>query len=77
MRVRLRDVMLQGVDKDIVVLPVHDAVAVQQKHEELAVDTMLEAWHRVSASGGSAKARIKIDRPHPVKSKLDQLCMLK
>ena len=28
-------------------------------------------------SGGSARARIKIDRPHPVKSKLDQLGMLK
>ena len=34
----LRDVMLQGVDKGIVVLPVHDAVAVQQKHEEWAVE---------------------------------------
>ena len=30
----LRDVMLQGVAKGIVVLPVHDAVAVQQEHEE-------------------------------------------
>jgi hypothetical protein len=29
--------MLQGVDKGIVVLPVHDAVAVQQKHEEWAI----------------------------------------
>jgi hypothetical protein len=63
----LRDVMLQGVDKDIVVLPVHDAVAVQQKHEQWAVDTMLEAWSCAAASGGSARARIKIDRPHPVK----------
>jgi hypothetical protein len=34
----LRDVMLQGVDTDIVVLPVHDAVAVQQKHEQWAVE---------------------------------------
>jgi len=51
------------VDKGIVVLPVHDAVAVQQKHEEWAVVTMLEAWSRVSASGGAAKARVKIDRP--------------
>lgn len=73
----LRDVMLQGVDTDIVVLPVHDAVAVQQNHEQWAVDTMLEAWSRAAASAGSARARIKIDRPHPVKSKLDQLGMLK
>jgi hypothetical protein len=73
----LRDVILQGVDKDIVVLPVHDAVAVQQNHEQWAVDTMLEAWSRAAASAGSARARIKIDRPHPVKSKLHQLGMLK
>ena len=55
--------MLQGVDKGIVVLPVHDAVAVQQKHEEWAIGTMLEAWSRVAASGSSARARVKVDRP--------------
>ena len=59
----LRDVMLQGVDKGVVVLPVHDAVAVQQKHEEWAIGTMLEAWSRVAASGGGARARVKVDRP--------------
>ena len=59
----LRDVMLQGVDKGIVVLPVHDAVAVQQKHEEWAIGTMLEAWSRVVASGGAERARVKVDRP--------------
>ena len=60
----LRDVMLQGLDKGIVVLPVHDAVAVQQKHEEWAIGTMLEAWSRVAASGGGAAgARVKINRP--------------
>ena len=59
----LRDVMLQGVDKGIVVLPVHDAVAVQQKHEDWAIGTMLEAWSRVAASSGAARARIKVDRP--------------
>lgn len=41
----------------------HDAVAVQQEHEQWAVDTMLEAWSRVAASGGSAKARVKVDKP--------------
>jgi hypothetical protein len=45
--------MLQGVDKDIVVLTVRDAVAVQQKHEDWAVDTMLEAWDRVAASSAA------------------------
>ena len=32
---------------------------------------------KVAASGSSARARIKIYRAHPVKSKLDQLAMLK
>jgi hypothetical protein len=59
----LRDVMLQSVDKGIVVLPVHDAVAVQQKHEDWAIGTMLEAWSRVAARSGAARARIKVDRP--------------
>lgn len=34
----LREVMLKGIEKDIVVLPVNDAVAVQQKHESWALD---------------------------------------
>lgn len=55
--------MLQGVGKGIVVLPMRDAVAVQQKHEQWAVDAMLEAWSRVAVSGGSARARVKVDRP--------------
>ena len=45
--------------------------------EQWAAETMLETLSRVAASGGAARARIKIDRPHPVKSKLDQLGMLK
>jgi hypothetical protein len=56
----LRDVMLQGVDEGIVVLPVHDAVAVQQKHEEWAVDAMSEAWDK---HVGFGRARLSVDRP--------------
>ena len=36
----LREVMLQGIEKDIVVLPVHDAVAVKQSDEVWALDAM-------------------------------------
>ena len=56
--------MLQGLEKDIVCLPVHDAVAVSLQHEKWAVDAMLEAWERVvSTSGTRARARLKVDRP--------------
>ena len=42
----LRKVMLEGIKKDIVCLPVHDAVAVQQEHLKWAKETMLECWGR-------------------------------
>ena len=42
----LKNVMLEGVKKDIVCLPVHDAVACEQEHLEWAEDTMLECWDR-------------------------------
>jgi hypothetical protein len=35
---------------------------VQQKHEEWAIGTMLEAWSREAASGGPARAIVKVDR---------------
>ena len=58
----LRQVMLQGMEKDIVCLPVHDAIAVPQQHEKWAVDVMLEAWERVvSTSQSKARARVKVD----------------
>lgn len=57
----LKRVMLEGIKKDIVCLPVHDAVAVQQEHLEWARDTMLECWDR--EVGTSWLARIKVDLP--------------
>ena len=39
----LRQVMLQGMEKDIVCLPVHDAIAVPQLHEQWAMEAMLQA----------------------------------
>jgi hypothetical protein len=40
----LKDVMLEGIKEDIVCLPVHDAVAVQQQHKNWAKEVMLETW---------------------------------
>ena len=57
----LKNVMLEGVKKDIVCLPVHDAVAVQQEHLEWAKDTMLECWDRQMETIGLAS--VKIDLP--------------
>ena len=60
----LKNVMLEGVKKDIVCLPVHDAVAVQQEHLEWAKDTMLECWDRQMETTGLA--RVAVDFPSSV-----------
>ena len=56
----LKDVMLQGVKKDIVCLPVHDAVAVQQQHQAWAKEVMLETWSRYM---DGVKTKVKVDMP--------------
>ena len=56
----LPEVVLKGVEEDIVVLPVHDAVAVQQKHESWALDAMAAAWDE---HVGSGRAKLTVDRP--------------
>ena len=48
----LKNVMLEGVKKDIVCLPVHDAVAIQQQHLDWAEETMLECWDRQMENSG-------------------------
>ena len=57
----LKQVMLEGIKKDIVCLPVHDAVAVQQEHLKWAEETMLECWDRQMETRGLA--RVKVDLP--------------
>ena len=57
----LKQVMLEGIKKDIVCLPVHDAVAVQQEHLKWAEETMLECWDRQMETRGIA--RVKVDLP--------------
>ncbi len=56
----LREIILTGIGKDILVLPVNNAIAVQQKHESWAVDSMLESWDKHIDNG---KTRLKVDRP--------------
>ena len=57
----LKQVMLEGIKKDIVCLPVHDAVAVQQEHLKWVEETMLECWDRQMETSGLA--RVKVDLP--------------
>ena len=57
----LKQVMLEGLKENIVCLPVHDAVAVQQEHLKWAEETMLECWDRQMETG--RLARVKIDLP--------------
>jgi hypothetical protein len=57
----IKDVMLEGVSKGIVALPIHDAVAVQQKHIEWAKKQMLASWSKIT--GTEELARVKIDLP--------------
>jgi hypothetical protein len=58
----LKRVMLEGVSKGIVALPVHDAVAVQQEHADWAQEAMLEGWDQVLGKKGP-KPRLKVDYP--------------
>ena len=60
----LKQVMLEGVDRGIVALPVHDAVAVTQDNAKWAKEAMLRAWFEHANSGGAvARSRVKVDYP--------------
>ena len=56
----LKRVMLEGI-KNIVCLPVHDAVVALQEHLVWAEETMLECWDRHMETSGLA--RVKVDLP--------------
>ena len=56
----LKKVMLEGIKKDIVCLPVHDAVAVQQEHIKWAEETMLECWDREMETSGLAGVKVTL-----------------
>ena len=56
----LKNVILKGIKEDIVCLPVHDAVAVQQQHQNWAKEVMLEAWQ---AHLGGVRTKVKVDLP--------------
>jgi len=48
----IKKVMLEGVRNNIVVLPVHDAVAVQAKHKEWAEKAMIRCWNEIVGFDG-------------------------
>ena len=56
----LKDVMLEGIKDDIVCLPVHDAIAVQQQHQQWAKEVMLETWQAHLDGVGT---KVKVDLP--------------
>ena len=56
----LKDVLLEGIKEDIVCLPVHDAVAVQQKHQNWAKEVMLETWQEHM---DGVRTKVKVDLP--------------
>lgn len=56
----LKNVMLEGIKEDIVCLPVHDAVAVQQQHQDWAKEVMLETWQEHL---GGVETKVKVDLP--------------
>ena len=56
----LKDVMLEGIKEDIVCLPVHDAIAVQQQHQDWAIEVMLETWQEHLKG---VKTKVKVDLP--------------
>ena len=56
----LKDVMLEGIKEDIVCLPVHDAVAVQQQHQDWAREVMLETWQEHL---DGVRTKVKVDLP--------------
>ena len=57
----LKRVLLQGIEKGVVCLPVHDAVAVQQQHADWATEAMSDAWEEEVGMG--VKPRLKVDYP--------------
>jgi hypothetical protein len=56
----LKDVLLKGIKEDIVCLPVHDAVAVQQQHQDWAKEVMLETWQEHM---DGVRTKVKVDMP--------------
>ena len=56
----MKKVMFHGVDEGIVSLPIHDAVALPQRHQAWAEQAMLNAW--TDAVGCDVKPRVKVDK---------------
>jgi hypothetical protein len=60
----LKQVMLEGVDQDVMVLPIHDAVAVAINNLDWTEQVMCRAWEeQVGAFYAGAKPTIKVEFP--------------
>lgn len=56
----MKAIMLRGVKDCIVTLPIHDAIAVQARHQDWAKEVMIEAWLRHARKAGCmAYPRVK------------------
>jgi hypothetical protein len=60
----LKDVLLEGIKEGIACLPVHDAIAVQQGHEDWAKEVMLETWQEHAKGVGT---KVRVDYPYLIK----------
>jgi hypothetical protein len=56
----LKKVMQEGMQQGIVCLPIHAAVAIQQRHQFWAMKIMMRLW--TEAVGCDVKPRLKVDR---------------
>jgi hypothetical protein len=56
----LKGVLLDGVDAGVVCLPIHDAIAVQQKYVDWAKERMLHHWSEVT---GGYKTYVSVTYP--------------
>ena len=58
----MRKVMMQGIQNNIIALPIHDAVAVEFENQWWAQDVMEDAWQTVmSEFHNNAKTQVKIN----------------
>jgi hypothetical protein len=57
----MMNMCLQGVEDGIVVLPIHDGVAIQRKHQEWGIKFMKQYWE--DAVQHTAKAVVTVKEP--------------
>ena len=56
----LKDVLLRGVKKGILALPIQDAVAIEFDNQDWAKDAMEDAWQTVMSEFHKTNTKLKI-----------------